>query len=117
MGLVLQQEKRLEHPKEPGTWFTILVPLTAGDMAHMGNPEGLGAVKLAAVTIALKAWSFDAPCTPENIARLDVNTFNWLADAVIEGSELPDPEKKDSTDSSTLTSEPVTAASPVSSAT
>ena len=106
MALVVRQIKHIEHETEPGTWFDLRVPLSAGDLSTIGDAENMADVKLKGVTLALKAWSYDAPLTPENVRELDVLTFNWLTVQVFANSTMGDEEKNASGASLPPTTEP-----------
>lgn len=107
MALIVKENKRLEHPTEPGAWFVMRVPLNAGDLAEMGDAGNLAQVKMAAIVRSLVEWSYPEPITPENIRALDLVTFNWLTDEIFAAARLrSEPEKKDSDSISSSTTAP-----------
>ncbi len=63
--IVTKEIRRLEHPDEEGAWFEVLVPLVAGDLEHLASARTMPELKLAAVTYALKSWSYSVPVTPD----------------------------------------------------
>lgn len=115
MALITKQDRRISPPHEPESWFTVTVPLDAGDLADMGDAGNLAQVKIAGVTKALKAWSFPEPVSVDNIRRLDVATFNWLTTQIFEASTLSDDEKNASGANSSATTAQETAPSLASS--
>ncbi len=98
--LVVKQERRLEHPTEPGTWFTVRLPLSVGDMAKAGDASNLAEVKLYTLAGAITAWSYDAPVSREAVGNLDLKTFQWLSDLVFEESQLREEDEKNASGSS-----------------
>lgn len=116
MALVLKETVTLQHPSEPDTWFKIRRPLTSGDMKALGAAENLADVKFLGVRRALLDWSYSEALTDESLGLLDITSFNWLAEQVFEGSQRPEPEKKDSEPPSSPTTEEA-ADSPASSGT
>lgn len=120
MALVVKHTKHLEHPTEPGAWFDVRLPLSAGDMAGMrsdGKAIGMTLDLLAAVLVA---WSYDAPVNLETVDSLDLDTFTWLQQSIMAESGIrDDSEKKDSNGSSsplTLLPSQATSESPAISA-
>lgn len=45
---------------------------------------------------AIVGWSYDAPCTPENIAKLDARTRDWAVSAVLDMNMRDEGEASDS---------------------
>lgn|GEM_PF-5362252 len=80
--LVEKSIRRFEHPKEPGAWFELEGPLSAGDLSAVGNSTDLSDVKFRLLTHVLRGWSYDTPISPETVGQLDVETFNWLTEQV-----------------------------------
>lgn len=98
--LVVKRERRVEHPSEPGTWFTVRTPLSVGDMAQAGDARNLAEVKLFTLATALTGWSYDAPISRDTVGSLDLETFQWLSTLVFEESRLREEEEKNASGSS-----------------
>lgn len=80
MGLVSKTAPtRFEIPHEPGQWVD-LRPITYDQVekAKANNDP------MAALALAVMAWSYDAPVNEENVRDLDVQTANWLAERLAE---------------------------------
>lgn len=115
MALVVKQTKRVEHPSEPGAWFDLNLPLTAGDLELMRDGTKAGMVSIDVVASVLEAWSYDAPASIENIKLLDLDTFTFLQASIQERSGITtDAEKNDSASPSSAPSGPGEADSPKS---
>ena len=96
MALVVKQDKRIEHPTEPGAWAVIRVPLSAGDLASARDGSAV-AMTLDILPHVIIEWSYPEPITRENVERLDGPTFRWLDDELSRASAIrPEEEKKDS---------------------
>ena len=118
MALVIKQNKRLQHPKEPDGWVVVRVPLSAGDLEGVRAEGGRVAVSLDLMAAIIQEWSYGVPVTLENIRALDLDTFNWLSQAIIDESGVrTEEEKKDFGSSSPATTERDREPSLVSSAT
>lgn len=115
MALVVRHTKRVAHQTEPDTWFELRVPLSVGDLASVGDVASQAEAKIATVTLALKAWSYPEPLTPENVRELDGLTFNWLLEQVFDQSALDDETKNASGASSSPITEQAEAPSQPSS--
>ena len=115
MALVVKQDKRIEHPSEPGTWAVIRVPLSAGDLERARDGTTVS-MTLDILTNVILEWSYPEQVTRENVARLDGQTFRWLDDELSRASAIrPGEEKKDSASPSSPTTEPDGESSPPSS--
>ena len=115
MALVVKQDKRIEHPTEPGTWAVIRVPLSAGDLGFARDGSAV-AMTLDILPRVIVEWSYPEPVTRENVSRLDGPTFRWLDDEISSASAIrPEEEKKDSASPSSPTTEPDGDSSPPSS--
>ena len=118
MALLVKQVKRFEHPDEPGEWFDLRVPLTAGDMKEMGDAANIAVVKFLGVARSLVAWSYAAPVSTESVEQLDAHTFNWLTEKVFEAAGIRSDEEKNASGASLPpTTEQAAAPSPLSSGT
>lgn len=104
----------VEIPGEPGQTVTYR-PLTAGDIDDIVRANGQ-VETMTYVQKSVVSWSYDVPPTLENIRRLDLETFNWLANVVQSDSGIrEDEEKKDSDSQSSPTSDQETDSSRLSS--
>ena len=116
MALIKKTNKRLEHPTEPGAWFVVRLPLSAGDLAAMRSDGTSIAMSLDLAAEVIKEWSYDAPISLETVKDLDVDTFVWLSKELQEASGIrTEDEKKDSATSSSATLALVEEPSPTSS--
>lgn len=103
-----QDRKRLDIPNESDQWVEVR-PLTARDFAILQKdagdrtPADLG---LAILVRAVTAWSYPVELTPENIDRLDFETYEWLRGEVSMSGGRDDEEKKDSNSPSSPTTDP-----------
>ncbi|MGE0227756.1 MAG: hypothetical protein AB7I38_10955 [Dehalococcoidia bacterium] len=117
MAFVTKQDKRIEHPTEPGTWAVIRVPLSAGDYAA-AQGETAAAKSLDLMPRVIQSWSYAEPITPEQCALLDGATFAWLDAEIAKASPVrTEAEKKDSGSPYSPTSEPGGEPSPPNSGT
>jgi hypothetical protein len=80
--LIIKETKRIDIPHEAGAWVEISVPFSVGDMEAIGGAENVAQAKVRAVERALKGWSYSEPVTPDNVRRLDIQTFQWLYELV-----------------------------------
>lgn len=87
MALTSQQTKRLELPHEEGAWIEVRMP-SIGIMQRVrqwtdeNGGAGSGFAQIgAAIMLAhecIKAWSYDAEITLENVSDLDTETLRFL---------------------------------------
>ena len=118
MALVIKQNKRLQHPTEAGAWVVMSVPLSAGDLELVRVDGGRVAASIDLLAKVIQEWSYGVPVTVDNIRGQDIDTFNWLSQAVIDESGIrTSEEKKDSSSSSPATTAQAVEPSLVSSAT
>lgn len=116
--LVTKRVVRLLHPSEEGQWIDVRLPLSAGDIELMREGGTGGMVTNDLLAAVITGWSAPDPVSLENIQRLDLDTFTWLAKELTQRSGIRDEaEKKDSNSSSPPTSAPGEGDSPTSSAT
>jgi hypothetical protein len=116
MALIKKTNKRLEHPTEPGAWFVVRLPLSAGDLAAMRSDGSSIAMSLDLAAEVIKEWSYDAPVSLDTVKDLDVDTFTWLSREIQEASGIrSEDEKKDFGSSSSPTLALVEGDSPKSS--
>jgi len=66
---------------------------------ELDGPEAIEAAEFAGLDVAIKAWSFPQPVTPENIRALDADSVEAIKARLNELYEAPrsDAEKKAST--------------------
>jgi hypothetical protein len=116
MALVKKTLKRLEHPTEPGAWFVVRLPLSAGDLAGLRAEGTRIGMTLDLAAEVIKEWSYDAPISLESVNDLDLDTFTWLSAQIQQASSIrSEDEKKDSDSSSSPTLALVEGDSPKSS--
>lgn len=116
MALVIKQNKRLEHPTEAGAWVTVRVPLSAGDLENMRADGNRVGVSLDLLATMIQDWSYGVPVTLDNVRALDLDTFNWLSQEIINESGIRTEEEKNASGaSSPAILERAAAPSPVSS--
>lgn len=115
MALVVKQVKRVQHPTEPDAWFELRLPLSAGDLELMRDGSRMGMVSVDLMASVVTGWSYDAPITVETIKSLDLDTFTFLVGEIQTGSGIRDAEeKKDSSSTSSPSSDPAADGSPKS---
>jgi hypothetical protein len=115
VALVVKQTKRVEHPTEPGTWFDLRIPLSAGDLELMRDGRRMGMVSVDLMAAVIQAWSYEQPVTVESVKSLDLDSFAFLVGEIQDASGIrEDSEKKVSSSSSPVSSVPVEADSPQS---
>jgi len=85
---------RVEVPHEPGEWFEFrdLSPIeqmecrrdawqrvALGFVADETEKEAQVAFETSVLMLerGVAGWSYDVPCTPENVRRLDIATMTW----------------------------------------
>ena len=109
MALVVKQNKKLEHPTEPGQWFVVRLPLSAGDMAGMRSDGKQIGMTLDLMAAGIQEWSYPVPVSEEAVNDLDLDTFVWLSKEITSASGIrDDDEKKDLSSPSPPTTAPVT---------
>lgn len=109
--------KRFDIPNEPGEWVELL-PMSARvtRVAEEKGGDSNFAKGIIALAQCIAAWSYDAPVSVETVEDLDTDTFTWLLQTVSSLSgERGEDEKKDSTEPSSPTTDPVAEPSPESS--
>lgn len=117
MAFVVKQDKRIEHPTEPGTWAVIRVPLSAGDYAA-ARGDTAAAKSLDLMPRVIQAWSYAEEITAEQCALLDGATFAWLDSEIAQASPVRSAdEKKGSNSDSSPSSAPGAEPSPATSGT
>lgn len=108
MALVVKRTERIEHPTETDAWFVIRTPLSAGDLTEVsGNAAQQVQVTIELMARIITEWSYDAPVNVENVARLDLDTFAFLNQAIMARSGVTaerEQEKKGSSSPSRRTS-------------
>lgn len=115
MALIVKRTERFNHPTEPGTWFDVRLPLTAGDMAGMRSDGKTIGMTLDLLTAMIQGWSYDAPVTLANVESLDLDTFAFLSGAIMGASGIRDDDSKNesggSSPQASVTPEPSLASS------
>lgn len=118
MALVdTSKSDRLEHPEEPGQWIEVRHLLgvemdeaqevrvkkllnvwgDALNSASTGTPQDRNSLEArmqrydhqTLLNYAITGWSYDAPVDPDNIARLDNVTRQWLVEEIIVRNTRP----------------------------
>ncbi len=111
------QAVRVGIPHEPGEWMR-LRPIQAADIEALEDVQGQVRVSLELAAKLVLAWSYADPPTPENIRRLDLDTFLWLSKELLAQSGVRElAEKKGSGNSSSPGPDPAPVSSPHSLAT
>lgn len=97
MALVRKQTRRLDYEAEPGTWFEVSLPLSAGDLAGLSTDGQQIGMSLDLLASVVTAWSYPEPVTVATVRQLDIDCYSWLVQQVFASSGIRDEaEKKDS---------------------
>lgn len=84
---------KLDIPHEPGEWIRVR-PICAEDAEGLELDGDKVRVSIDLVAKLLTEWSYDEPPSREAVARLDLNTYIWLALEMLEASGIRDLAEK-----------------------
>lgn len=111
------QPTRHAIPHEPDEWVEV-VPISAGEWDSVSSDLTGVQWTLAVASKVVTSWSYNEELCADRLADLDMETFKWVDSNILEWAGIRAPsEKKDSTESSSATTDQGKDDSPASSGT
>lgn len=79
--------RRYDMPHEGGEWVELRL-LSTGAFSELPTDLSARQMSLAILKACLVGWSYDQPITDETLGDLDMTTFAWLDDILVEAVGL-----------------------------